>query len=59
MASRPRTLYEKIWDAHEVERREDGTSILYIDRHLVHEVTQPAGVRSPALIAAARCADRT
>jgi len=41
MASRPRTLYEKIWDAHEVERREDGTSILYIDRHLVHEVTSP------------------
>lgn len=41
MASRPRTLYEKIWDAHEVERREDGTSILFIDRHLVHEVTSP------------------
>ena len=41
MASKPRTLYEKIWDAHEVERREDGTSILYIDRHLVHEVTSP------------------
>ena len=41
MASRPRTLYEKIWDAHVVERREDGTSLLYIDRHLVHEVTSP------------------
>ena len=41
MTSKPRTLYEKIWDAHEVERREDGTSILYIDRHLVHEVTSP------------------
>jgi 3-isopropylmalate/(R)-2-methylmalate dehydratase large subunit len=41
MADKPRTLYEKIWDAHEVERREDGTSILYIDRHLVHEVTSP------------------
>ena len=41
MASRPRTLYDKIWDAHEVERRDDGTSILYIDRHLVHEVTSP------------------
>ncbi|MDE2561392.1 MAG: 3-isopropylmalate dehydratase large subunit [Sphingomonadales bacterium] len=37
----PRTLYEKIWDAHEVERRDDGTSLLYIDRHLVHEVTSP------------------
>jgi 3-isopropylmalate/(R)-2-methylmalate dehydratase large subunit len=41
MATKPRTLYEKIWDAHEVERRADGTSILYIDRHLVHEVTSP------------------
>ncbi len=41
MASRPRTLYEKIWDAHVVESRDDGTSIIYIDRHLVHEVTSP------------------
>jgi 3-isopropylmalate/(R)-2-methylmalate dehydratase large subunit len=37
----PRTLYEKIWDAHVVERRDDGTCLLYIDRHLVHEVTSP------------------
>ncbi len=36
-----RTLYEKIWDAHVVERREDGTCLVYIDRHLVHEVTSP------------------
>jgi 3-isopropylmalate/(R)-2-methylmalate dehydratase large subunit len=41
MASKPRTLYEKIWDAHVVERREDGTCLLYIDRHLIHEVTSP------------------
>jgi len=41
MASRPRTLYEKIWDAHLVERRDDGTALIYIDRHLVHEVTSP------------------
>ncbi|ALE16995.1 3-isopropylmalate dehydratase large subunit [Altererythrobacter epoxidivorans] len=41
MASRPRTLYEKIWDAHVVETRDDGTSLIYIDRHLVHEVTSP------------------
>jgi 3-isopropylmalate/(R)-2-methylmalate dehydratase large subunit len=41
MATEPRTLYQKIWDAHVVERRDDGTSILYIDRHLVHEVTSP------------------
>lgn len=41
MSERPRTLYEKIWDAHVVERRDDGTCLLYIDRHLVHEVTSP------------------
>ncbi len=38
---RSRTLYQKIWDAHVVERGEDGTCLLYIDRHLVHEVTSP------------------
>ncbi len=37
----PRTLYDKIWDEHVVHTEEDGTSILYIDRHLVHEVTSP------------------
>jgi 3-isopropylmalate/(R)-2-methylmalate dehydratase large subunit len=37
----PRTLFDKIWDAHVVERMEDGTCVLYIDRHLVHEVTSP------------------
>ncbi|HEY1856966.1 3-isopropylmalate dehydratase large subunit [Acidocella sp.] len=36
-----RTLFDKIWDAHVVERMEDGTCVLYIDRHLVHEVTSP------------------
>lgn len=41
MTDRPRTLYEKIWDAHVVERRDDGTCLIYIDRHLVHEVTSP------------------
>jgi 3-isopropylmalate/(R)-2-methylmalate dehydratase large subunit len=41
MSERPRTLYEKIWDAHVVERRDDGTCLIYIDRHLVHEVTSP------------------
>jgi len=41
MASTPRTLYEKIWDAHVVERQDDGTCLIYIDRHLVHEVTSP------------------
>ncbi len=37
----PRTLYDKLWDLHEVTRREDGTYLLYIDRHLIHEVTSP------------------
>jgi len=41
MSNRPRTLYEKIWDAHVVERRDDGTCLIYVDRHLVHEVTSP------------------
>lgn len=41
MTSRPRTLYEKIWDDHVVDRRDDGTCLIFIDRHLVHEVTSP------------------
>ena len=41
MTAQPRTLYEKIWDAHVVETRDDGTALIYIDRHLVHEVTSP------------------
>ncbi|ACI99720.1 3-isopropylmalate dehydratase large subunit [Rhodospirillum centenum] len=39
--SGPRTLYDKIWDSHVVHRQEDGTCVLYIDLHLVHEVTSP------------------
>jgi 3-isopropylmalate dehydratase large subunit len=55
----PKTLYEKIWDAHIVSQREDGTALIFIDRHLVHEVTSPQafaglkangrGVRRPDL----------
>lgn len=41
MTEQPRTLYQKIWDAHVVETREDGTALIFIDRHLVHEVTSP------------------
>lgn len=37
----PQTLYDKIWDSHVVHQSDDGTCILYIDRHLVHEVTSP------------------
>jgi 3-isopropylmalate/(R)-2-methylmalate dehydratase large subunit len=36
-----RTLYDKLWDAHVVRRNDDGTCLIYIDRHLVHEVTSP------------------
>ncbi|MEP3276449.1 MAG: 3-isopropylmalate dehydratase large subunit [Stappiaceae bacterium] len=39
--SDPKTLYDKIWDDHVVDVQEDGTALLYIDRHLVHEVTSP------------------
>jgi 3-isopropylmalate/(R)-2-methylmalate dehydratase large subunit len=41
MNASPRTLYDKIWDAHVIERQDDGTCLVYIDRHLVHEVTSP------------------
>ncbi|MGF7146873.1 3-isopropylmalate/(R)-2-methylmalate dehydratase large subunit [Sphingomonas zeicaulis] len=44
--AQPRTLYEKIWDAHVVDRRDDGTCLIYIDRHLVHEVTSPQAFES-------------
>ncbi|WP_066719291.1 3-isopropylmalate dehydratase large subunit [Sphingomonas pituitosa] len=52
MSREPRTLYEKIWADHVVERRDDGTCLIYIDRHLVHEVT------SPQAFAGLRAADR-
>ena len=39
--AKPRTLFEKIWDDHIVDRQDDGTCLIYIDRHLVHEVTSP------------------
>jgi 3-isopropylmalate/(R)-2-methylmalate dehydratase large subunit len=41
MDGRPRTLFEKIWDAHVVAQLPDGPTVLYIDLHLVHEVTSP------------------
>ena len=41
MTQTPRTLYEKIWDAHIVAERDDGTALIFIDRHLIHEVTTP------------------
>ena len=45
----PRTLYDKIWDEHVVHTEDDGTAVLYIDRHLVHEVTSPQAFDGLAL----------
>ena len=39
--TKPRTLYQKIWDDHVVHQRDDGTALIWIDRHLIHEVTTP------------------
>jgi len=39
--NKPQTLFEKIWNAHVVHKQDDGTCLIYIDRHLVHEVTSP------------------
>jgi len=39
--AQPRTLFDKIWDSHLVDRQDDGTCLIYVDRHLVHEVTSP------------------
>ena len=41
MSAAARTLYDKLWEAHVVRQEDDGTALLYIDRHLVHEVTSP------------------
>ncbi|MGB2258031.1 MAG: 3-isopropylmalate dehydratase large subunit [Candidatus Puniceispirillaceae bacterium] len=49
--SAPKTLFDKIWDAHVVHHQDDGTCLIYIDRHLVHEVTSPQafeGLRNTA-----------
>ena len=37
----PHTIYDKIWNQHLVHEQEDGTSLLFVDRHLIHEVTSP------------------
>ena len=37
----PHTIYDKIWNEHLVHEQEDGTSLLFVDRHLIHEVTSP------------------
>ncbi len=41
MPLQPRTLYDKLWDSHVIHQEADGTTLLYVDRHLIHEVTSP------------------
>ncbi len=56
----PKTLYDKIWDAHLVQEEADGTSLLYIDRHLVHEVTSPQAFEGLRLAGRqVRCPEKT
>ena len=47
--TQPKTLYDKLWDSHIVRQQDDGTALLYIDRHLVHEVTSPQAFEGLAL----------
>ena len=42
----PHTLYDKIWNEHVVHRQDHGTTLLYVDRHLIHEVTSPQAFES-------------
>ena len=42
----PQTLYDKIWNEHIVHQQDDGTTLLYVDRHLIHEVTSPQAFES-------------
>jgi 3-isopropylmalate/(R)-2-methylmalate dehydratase large subunit len=56
----PKTLYDKIWDAHLVSEEPDGTGLLYIDRHLVHEVTSPQAFEGLRLAGRqVRCPEKT
>ena len=58
--SAPKTLYDKIWDAHVVSEDADGTCLLYIDRHLVHEVTSPQAFEGLRLAGRkVRCPEKT
>ncbi|WP_343560591.1 3-isopropylmalate dehydratase large subunit [Kiloniella sp. b19] len=58
--SQPRTLFQKIWDDHVVHQQDDGTCLLYIDRHMVHEVTSPQAFEGLRLAGRqVRCPERT
>ena len=55
-----KTLYDKIWDNHIVKEDKDGNSLLYIDRHLVHEVTSPQAFEGLRMSRrSVRCAEKT
>jgi 3-isopropylmalate/(R)-2-methylmalate dehydratase large subunit len=56
----PKTLYDKIWDAHLVDESPDGSALIYIDRHLVHEVTSPQAFEGLRLAGrTVRCPEKT
>src|SRR6056297_2954643 len=58
--NKPRTMYDKIWDDHVVDTQPDGTCLLYIDRHLVHEVTSPQAFEGLRIAGrSVRCPERT
>ncbi len=48
-----RTLYDKLWDSHLVKQNSDGSSLIYIDRHVIHEVTSPQAFEGCVLRVAA------
>ena len=56
--AKPRTLYDKIWDDHLVDEQPDGTCLIYIDRHLVHEVTSPQAFEGLRMNAGISCTAR-
>jgi 3-isopropylmalate/(R)-2-methylmalate dehydratase large subunit len=58
-SSQPRTMFEKIWDRHRVLEREDGQTLLYVDRHLLHDGTEPAFAMLRARGAHLRAPERT
>ena len=53
-----RTLYDKLWDQHLVRADADGTSLIYVDRHLVHEVTSPQAFEGQRLAGRTARSDR-
>ena len=59
MQQRIRTLFDKIWESHVVDRQPDGTCLLYVDRHFVHEVTSLLKPSRGCASKVTKCAVRT